>query len=431
MGGCTSQPAPGCCTNAESEERRAWSRLDNFHKAAEQGRLSDILRILDAGREVVLQQDSKGWTGLHFAAVGGHERVVDYLIEVGGHHLIQRPDVEGKTALHRAAFAGWIRVVAILVDIGGADLLLTKDDHGWTALHFAVYSSTLQRSEGQSFDAPSEQKLEVVEYLVAQGGNELLLARAEQGQTALHMVAACGQIEVCQKLVEAGGSKLLVATDEQGCTPMHVASRRGHHETACFLGEAGGDSGKPPPFVPGTKSVEEDSEAGLSSATGSFPDQVSEASSKRRQRPGRSKKEAPPAHTEQKAGDKSGRRADKMQRRGCMSGCMSGVCPQRPASSPPPARSVEWTGQGIVGKPTRNVCGDGKLKEPRLARPVGGLADDSAAERRHKERAEQKTRLVARRAGQEDATPREEAVGNACSADSNPFQDPDVVVDDV
>ena len=53
-----------------------------------------------------------GWTALHLAADGGHDRVVEMLLKAEAD--VDKQDRGGRTALHLAAKRGHDRVVAVL-----------------------------------------------------------------------------------------------------------------------------------------------------------------------------------------------------------------------------------------------------------------------------------------------------------------------------
>ena len=76
--------------------------------------------MVQNGRADVEQQDMDGYTALIFAAVGGHLKVVSWLVEMGGVD-VNKQDKNGFTALTAAAFKGHAKVAEWLVREAKAD----------------------------------------------------------------------------------------------------------------------------------------------------------------------------------------------------------------------------------------------------------------------------------------------------------------------
>jgi ankyrin repeat protein len=81
-----------------------------------------------------------GWTPLHYAATGGHTKIVQLLID--NHAYIDSASPNGSTPLMLAAMYGTVDAVKVLLD-AGADPLI-KNGHGLTAIDFA---SQVQRDD--------------------------------------------------------------------------------------------------------------------------------------------------------------------------------------------------------------------------------------------------------------------------------------------
>lgn len=67
---------------------------------------------------------------------------------------------------------------------------------------------------------------------------------SENGQTALHQLAACGSVECCQLLLEAKGeiNKLTLPSFGVGVAPLHMACVSGHHEVVRLLIQEAADA---------------------------------------------------------------------------------------------------------------------------------------------------------------------------------------------
>ncbi|TVU06184.1 hypothetical protein EJB05_49383 [Eragrostis curvula] len=104
-----------------------------LHCAAGKGHL-DICRFLveELGLDVNSTADGSG-TSVHFAAVGGDERVLGYLLDHGGDP--GAPDAKGSTPLHDAAEQGHCKAVRLLLSKG---VDVDPVNHRGTPLHLAA-----------------------------------------------------------------------------------------------------------------------------------------------------------------------------------------------------------------------------------------------------------------------------------------------------
>jgi len=88
--------------------RERIQRYPTIFEAAEQGDVTDLKTHLLKGA-IVNSKDSEGKTALHYAAAGGYERAVRYLISQGGN--VNSEDNDGMTPLQRAKSSGHYDVV--------------------------------------------------------------------------------------------------------------------------------------------------------------------------------------------------------------------------------------------------------------------------------------------------------------------------------
>ena len=98
--------------------------------AALKGHLPLVQKLVDNDADV----NKPGWTPLHYAATGGHEAVLAFLLDNNAYIDADSPN--GSTPLMMAAMYGSPLAVKVLIQ-AGADLTL-KNQAGLTALDFAI-----------------------------------------------------------------------------------------------------------------------------------------------------------------------------------------------------------------------------------------------------------------------------------------------------
>ena len=101
--------------------------------ASLKGYLDVAKRLIERGADV----NKTGWTPLHYAATGGHLKLMDLLLE--NHAYIDAESPNGTTPLMMAAQYGTGAAVKMLLE-AGADASL-KNQLGLTALNFAQRAS--------------------------------------------------------------------------------------------------------------------------------------------------------------------------------------------------------------------------------------------------------------------------------------------------
>ncbi|XP_023930670.1 ankyrin repeat and protein kinase domain-containing protein 1-like [Lingula anatina] len=110
-----------------ADERLLW--------AASDGDIQSLQELLTAGECDVNDQDWKGWTPLHWAALYGHTQCVQLLHQHGADTNIQ--DKNGWTPLHLAVWCSPKQCVQLLLQ-HGADTNI-QSENGWTPLHWAAF----------------------------------------------------------------------------------------------------------------------------------------------------------------------------------------------------------------------------------------------------------------------------------------------------
>lgn len=87
-----------------------------FLKAAENGDLNKIKKMIESMPEIIKTRDKDEWTALLYAARFGKGKVVDFLLSKGA--TVEEMDNEGQTALHHAAWSGRKDVCELLLKKG-------------------------------------------------------------------------------------------------------------------------------------------------------------------------------------------------------------------------------------------------------------------------------------------------------------------------
>ncbi|XP_066946629.1 transient receptor potential cation channel subfamily A member 1 [Macrobrachium rosenbergii] len=177
------------------------------------GSLNDVLSLKQARnvdwwmprlRAMLDEQDSLGWSPLHYASRGGQITSLASLLSLGA--CVRTKDIRNESPLHFAAKYGRYNTVRQLLESSNGFLILNEcNDEGKTALHIAS-------EEGHT---------RVVQLLISKGA---LLHKDHFGRTPLHLAATGGHSQVIKTLL-AVHSHILDQTDKDGNTPLHMAVR--------------------------------------------------------------------------------------------------------------------------------------------------------------------------------------------------------------
>ena len=193
-GGASVRVRPGNLSPAAAEPVSGSVVRSDVVAAVEQGEEEAVLAWIESGGRVDTTYERGGVSGLTLlmgAAIGGHERLVELLLQHGAE--INRQDSDGITALMHAASRGQERVVELLIR-RGAEVNLQSSD-GFTVLMYAAF-----------FNHPA-----VVRRLLRAGADAA--ARGASGKTALQVAKEKGHTEcvkvfaetVAEGRAEAGG----------------------------------------------------------------------------------------------------------------------------------------------------------------------------------------------------------------------------------
>ncbi|VBB75925.1 Putative protein similar to ANR50 of Homo sapiens [Podospora comata] len=192
--------------------------------------LSGYFGVIEAADELLRRRpgpdlkDTDSRTPLWYAALNGHEAVVEKLLAAGAD--VNAADFSDRTALQGAAEEGHFEVVKKLLT-AGADVNTTTTSHGRTLLQ----------------EAATKGHLEVVEQLLAAGANVNSPAAASDGRTALQAAAERGYLEVVEKLLAAGANVNAATSDSH--TALQGAAGGGYLEVVEKLLAAGANVNSP------------------------------------------------------------------------------------------------------------------------------------------------------------------------------------------
>ncbi len=187
-----------------------------IHDAAKNGDLEKVKAFLRADPTLISKKDSYGATPLHWAAMNGHQEIVELLLANSAE--VNLKVIDGTTPLITAAVFGHKNVVALLL-ANGADVN-AKNNDGMTPLHAAA-------DKGYK---------EIAELLLANKAD--VNGRDKIGLSPLHYAAGYGHKDVAELLLASGAS--INNKDSQGATPLRLADFKGQKEVAEFLRQHGG-----------------------------------------------------------------------------------------------------------------------------------------------------------------------------------------------
>jgi len=152
--------------------------------ACEMGHIKVVEGLIAVGANINDAQDRDGLSLLHWAAIGGHADVCQFLISAGID--IDGQDVAGRTALHYAAYGGYVNSMLVLLE--NKCSFDSQDREGVTSLHWAC----------------SKGHMDAVKLLIQYNASINTMEHTEDRYTPLDYALMGEYFEVCQFMIEHG-----------------------------------------------------------------------------------------------------------------------------------------------------------------------------------------------------------------------------------
>jgi len=215
--------------------------------AARQGNFAEVQR--EANLLDTVDYRSSGSTALHWAATGGHEEIVAFLLARNAN-----PDIRnwhGKTPLNFAAGLGHTEIVKLLIK-AGADLDI-PDEKGDTALHWAIFKKHNSIAKklvkaGAELNRWNNERISPLNTALIVGNYEAVKFLMEKDaeysidkkwRNPFHCAVWGGSSECLEYLFENLSQQeyeqLASSRDEQGEAPIHYAAHAGRADIVELL----------------------------------------------------------------------------------------------------------------------------------------------------------------------------------------------------
>jgi ankyrin repeat protein len=169
-----------------------------FLEACKAGNDSLVTEMLAHDPSLAASRTHTGETPLMAALYGGHQAIVDRLVDAGAPLDLFAAAALGRSDLVDAALQANPNAVS------------QQSYDGWTPLHLAAFFG----------------HAEVVTQLLARGADLAAVSGNSMRNTALHAAVAGGRVESALTLIEAGAG--VNTPDGGGHTPLHIAAEGGY-----------------------------------------------------------------------------------------------------------------------------------------------------------------------------------------------------------
>eukprot|EP00741_Cyanophora_paradoxa_P021259 tig00021348_g20519.t1 len=211
------------------------------------GAAESVRSIVEKGAGSVDDADADGNTLLMYAAMGGHERVVKYLLDQGCHRNTQNN--QGETVMHFAAARDHTACLALLVDAGAnvngaARLLLARGAvfNPQEANFRELMRDAVKENKSALFGVLEEAKVRLYDHVLVEllflacrynapavlemcirGGVDINVGEGAEGRRPAHEAAAHGHDSLLRSIIEDHKANLS-ARDGAGRSALHVAA---------------------------------------------------------------------------------------------------------------------------------------------------------------------------------------------------------------
>lgn len=225
-----------------------WAWGAEIHDAALKGDLAMVKELLAKDPALLNAKGRNEKALLHWAAQGGHVKIVKYLLAKGA--AVNELNIQKETALVYAAEGGHLKLAELLIARGAKVNIKTTLDA--SPIHYALWAGKTEMvklflkkgaefklSRGQGFtllhEAAGGEAPEIVDLLLKKGMAVDL--KTGFGATPLHYAALHGTPEIVSLLIKKGAD--VNAVSQNGWWPLGLAVSKGNAQVVARLLEAG------------------------------------------------------------------------------------------------------------------------------------------------------------------------------------------------
>ncbi|XP_071447314.1 uncharacterized protein [Hetaerina americana] len=202
---------PGCASDRDRTLKTA------LHYCAENTSPACASALLSACPSLLDACDEEGYTPVHLAVISGNRSLLRLLMDKGAD--VTRMDREGHSAVHWATVCGEVEALEMVIAAGANPS--TPDIHGGYPVH---YASQMCGANSASASADPRVGLAVLRRLLAHKVKVDVVDK--DGRQPILWAASAGSADAIIALVHAGAT--VEAHDKDGLTALHCAASRGH-----------------------------------------------------------------------------------------------------------------------------------------------------------------------------------------------------------